>query len=127
MPFTTPVFNLLCDIYSAGSPPPVGPPILTAVPCQYYIDARSMNFIEGVARSVRIPSNFPGVIPSGTPFIGDLVKFTTGYGSIVVGISFWILERTTNHDGFPNEYISLLVAPTLDAFLPAFQAPLSAW
>lgn len=32
MPFTVPNFNLVCNIYDNGSPPPVGPPRLSS-PC----------------------------------------------------------------------------------------------
>jgi len=117
--YTLPNFNMLCDYYTAATPPPAGPPARTNLSFQYYNPSRAQGQGGGV-RQFRFPMSQN---PYGTLFnTGDFLKVTSHWGPNYIGVAFQIADAEIMHSGFPNEYWNILASPILDVALPAIVA-----
>ena len=111
MAFTLPNFNMLCDYYIAGAPPPVGPAVRVGLAFQYYNPSRAQGQGGGV-RQFRFPM---AANPYGTLFnTGDFLQVTSHWGPNYPGVSFFIADALIMHSGFPNEYWNILASPQLN-------------
>lgn len=114
--FTLPKFNMLCDYYTAATPPPAGPPARTNLAFQYYNPPRQQGQNTG-SRTFRFPIS---ANPYGTLFLfNDILVVTSNWGPNYGGIGFLIAEALIQHSGFPNEYWAIDAYPIDITQLPA--------
>jgi len=114
MAYTVPVFNLTCDIYALAAPPPVGPPIYLAVPCQNYVFSR-WHPNHQIQHSFRFPVGaFAGIS-------GEILGVTQYWIECPIGSAhfYMVVSVAVMHEGFPNSYWAAECYEIDPATLPA--------
>lgn len=117
--YTLPNFNLTCDIYGAVTPPPAGPILWPAVPCQMYINSRMAAYGNGNGNILRIAYNPAIVLIGPQPWAalsGMIINCPIGSASY-----YEILFADVVHRGFPNQYVEAQLIQLDPAFLPGIR------
>lgn len=111
--YTLPTFNLLCDFYQPGTPPPVGPVTWANVPCQLYVSSK---YPGGATppKLLRIP--YPAFQVWG-PFGGA----PGYYVNVPAGSALWyeVQDAYVVHRGFSNQYVQCTMLQIDGPSLPA--------
>lgn len=116
--YTLPQFNLLCDVYTAIVPPPVGPITFANVPCQLYVSSK---YPGGATppNFLRMPYNPAMVMMGPQPW----VALGGHYVNVPVGSNMWyeVQQAYVVHRGFSNQYIQCTMLQLDPGALPAYQ------
>jgi len=115
MAYTTPVFNLTCDVWDAGNNPSLGPADWTGVACQFYIYSRHSTDINPCELELYTPVvqvRLP--IAAAGPWVsGQIFEVEAGSGRY-----YRARWKDRVHYGFVNEYLVAIVVQCNDEGLP---------
>jgi len=115
MAYTTPVFNLLANVWNAGNVPADGPPDWSGVACQFYIYSRNSTSIQPCELELYTPViqiRLP-IAASGPWVDGQVFEVEAGSGRY-----YRARFKDRVHYGFPNEYLVAYVVQCNDEGLP---------
>jgi len=104
--YTTPVFNLTCDVWNAGNLPSAGPADWSGVACQFYIYSRHSTDIHPCELELYTPVvqlRMP-VAASGPWVAGQVFEVEAGSGRY-----YRARWKDRVHYGFVNEYLVCIV------------------
>jgi len=106
VPFTVPVFNILCDVWNAGKTPAADAPDTENVPCQFYVNSRGTFDVQPCEIEVytpplwvRLPIDQIGVWEAGQIF--EVASESGRY--------YRARFKERMHYGFSNQYLIVVV------------------
>jgi len=107
MAFTTPIFNLVMDVWNNPNTPSGGLPDFTGVPVQLYVGSKGIFDVQPASQDDWVPPVYLRVP-------------TANYGDVKAGWIFFVNDahgggyykarwKEFMHKGFPNEYYIIVV------------------
>jgi hypothetical protein len=115
MAYTVPQFNLLCDIWNAGHVPSVDDPDAENVPCQFYLYSRGTFDVQPCELELYTPTIWIR-LP-----IGETANFVSGQVfecPAESGRYYRARFKERMHQGFPNEYLIVVVVQCTEDGVP---------